>query len=281
MERGLIMIKLFASDLDGTLLKNHQVDDYLRTQLNDLLAKGAYISIATGRNAQQAMQGNLPCTHVVCMNGAAIYNAKMEMIYSNPLPKDILAKMLDEMPQMSLEYVTDHGVYATCSKEVFLNEHSAADPKEFPADDKGGLEDFVKDHHFNCSKEEILKQNVLKANMVCANIEWKEKMNAFIAQNADSIRNAGSYPWIYELTAKDVSKATGLLHLASLLNLKPEEVAVYGDGGNDVDMLETFAFSYVPSDGQPSAKAAAHYEIGPHDTYSVVHHMKDTFEHGK
>ena len=59
--------------------------------------------------------------------------------------------------------------------------------------------------------------------------------------------------------------------------LRRTRLPVYGDGGNDVMMLERFRHSYAPSNASDAAKEAAGTILGHFATYSVSRHMRRTF----
>lgn len=72
------MIRLFASDLDGTLLNaHHQFDERIVDGIRRLLAEGAAFAIATGRgNKQCAIPEIESDVYKICMNGALILDKK-------------------------------------------------------------------------------------------------------------------------------------------------------------------------------------------------------------
>ena len=64
--------------------------------------------------------------------------------------------------------------------------------------------------------------------------------------------------------------------LADQLGIDAQDVAVYGDGGNDLEMLTMFAHSYAPCTAQKEAQMAASAIIGPYQSYSVAKHIAET-----
>jgi Cof subfamily protein (haloacid dehalogenase superfamily) len=51
-----------------------------------------------------------------------------------------------------------------------------------------------------------------------------------------------SLPWLLELGHTGVSKATGVAFVAELLGLEREQIVAFGDGENDVEMIEWAGF---------------------------------------
>jgi Cof subfamily protein (haloacid dehalogenase superfamily) len=66
---------------------------------------------------------------------------------------------------------------------------------------------------------------------------------------------------LYYLDTTDrlANKGVGLLELAKLVGVPPSEVAVIGDGGNDVTMFEQAGLSIAMGNAQPAVKAEAHF----------------------
>ncbi|MCI8375023.1 MAG: HAD family phosphatase [Lachnospiraceae bacterium] len=91
----------------------------------------------------------------------------------------------------------------------------------------------------------------------------------------EEIRNAPFADHVIEVTDKEASKAKALLWLCDHLGWKREETAVFGDGGNDVEMLRIFPHSYAPAGASPEARTAAS-EILPSDReYAVVEKIRE------
>ena len=58
------------------------------------------------------------------------------------------------------------------------------------------------------------------------------------------------------------NKGDGLIQLARMLSLKPSQVMAFGDGGNDITMLQKAGMGIAMGNAAPEAKAAAMY-VGP------------------
>ncbi|EGV35341.1 Cof-type HAD-IIB family hydrolase [Neisseria weaveri] len=55
------------------------------------------------------------------------------------------------------------------------------------------------------------------------------------------------------------SKARGIRHALSLLAIKPEQTMAFGDGLNDIEMMQAVGFGVAMGNGHPELKAAADY----------------------
>ena len=84
------MIKLFACDLDGTLLnKYHETDEIILNAVNQVIENHRYFAIATGRHMHENQKAKLGMhddgVYTICMNGAWIFDPKGNSIYENYL----------------------------------------------------------------------------------------------------------------------------------------------------------------------------------------------------
>ncbi len=86
------MIKLIASDMDGTLLnKQMQISSENIAAIKEAQAKGVEFLVATGR-APSESQGILAKaglhTGFINLNGAMVFNTAGKLIVNEPIPKD-------------------------------------------------------------------------------------------------------------------------------------------------------------------------------------------------
>jgi hypothetical protein len=66
-----------------------------------------------------------------------------------------------------------------------------------------------------------------------------------------------SLPYLLELGNPAVSKGTGLAVVARLLGFSPERTVAFGDGENDVELLEWAGYGIAVEDGHPALRARA------------------------
>ncbi len=96
---------------------------------------------------------------------------------------------------------------------------------------------------------------------------------AYLEEHKDVFVNAPSGKGLFEITDAKTNKATAVRWLAEYLNVTKDEVAVYGDGGNDLDMLAMFLIPMRLLRHRSVPKAASAV-IGPYEEYSVARHME-------
>ena len=118
------MIKLFAADLDGTLLNAlHQTDPVILRSLRRLRAAGAHFSVATGRtlrsNRALGFEGNVG---VVCCNGSIVLDEKGHVARTAPLPEGFAGELAAAFPKAAIDFITAEHTYHLCSEA----QHAAA-----------------------------------------------------------------------------------------------------------------------------------------------------------
>ena len=69
-------------------------------------------------------------------------------------------------------------------------------------------------------------------------------------------------------------KHVGIQSLAAHYGLKPEEILVFGDGKNDVEMLRYAGIGVAMGNACPEAKAAAKYITAHVDAGGVRHALR-------
>ncbi|WP_288156733.1 HAD family hydrolase [uncultured Sharpea sp.] len=241
------MIKLFASDLDGTLLpRSHQFDELIVASIEKIVASGYYFTIATGRDsAMTTLNGLENKIYQICLNGALIKSPQGTILKKELIDKDVLKLILEEFDDLNLEL------------KMFMNNAS-------------------KHLVFNQSTQEILEQDICKINTFLEPGQSYNRFYHFLDEHSDAIINAPCDDNMIEITKKSVNKGTAIHWLGQYLYIHDDEIAVYGDGGNDIKMLSMFQHSYAPSTALKEAQYAAHTQLGPYYEYSVARHMLET-----
>ena len=93
--------------------------------------------------------------------------------------------------------------------------------------------------------------------------------------------NAPFNPAMFEITDRACNKGESVAWLANYLGFSEDEVAVYGDGGNDIVMLDRFEHAYATSNGSDAAKRAAGNVIGNCAAHAVPRHMVATLRNDR
>lgn len=270
------MIRLFASDLDGTLLNSrHTFDEHIVDGISFLTSHGADFAVATGRGIRQCMLPSIKDqVYKICMNGALILDQEDRIIFMKEIDKEVLTQLIDQFAALPFDFVTPEKTYTLQSRDNYIANKVKTNDDE--AWKERFMRDFVSHIEFDVSKEKILAQPVCKVNLRIDRNRSYDEVDAFLARYASKIMNAPSSAGLYELTDPAANKGAAVAFLCRYLGLDEDEAAVYGDGGNDLIMIERFAHSYAPENALPFIKEKACQVIGYAYDHSVIDHMKKT-----
>lgn len=271
------MIRLFACDLDGTLLnQDHESDEIILEAVDQVLESGRQFAIATGRHMHINQIKNLGmhdrAIYTICMNGSLIMDQNQNIIYQKSVNQDFLHEMLTRFPKIDFECIGMNHTYMRTSKEDHIKqfEQRSIWKKVLKKPD---ISEFLKDCRFNQSNEDILQHEIMKVNCRVEDRYQHDQLMNYIHEHRDIVVNAPFDEGIFEITDKAVNKGEAVARLAQLLHIQDNEVAVYGDGGNDIEMLKRFKYAYATANASEAAKQAAGNVIGHCDEHGVPKHI--------
>jgi Cof subfamily protein (haloacid dehalogenase superfamily) len=240
------MIRLFATDLDDTLLNEEkQIDQRNLDALEKLQQAGVHVAVASGRNEVEIEHviHNVPGSfHRVCQNGAFIYSNTEERIYEGYFETK-LAKQIYKVGREAGMYCfigTARTMYIS-EKNEFIerkSEQVAIDLVFDPSiDQKIGIDLQPSKFCYLGDGPELqqLKQLLLET--------FPGQIDAFI-----------SAPHCLDVMPLGVNKGNGLRHLSKHLGIDISEVACVGDSENDVPMFQAVPHNFVMSVAKPSVK---------------------------
>lgn len=265
------MIKLIASDMDGTLLgSNHDISQENIKAIKLAQKNGIHFAISTGRAYDDVKpfieKYDLNC-ECAALNGGEYIDAEGNIIESVYIDHDKAREALNEMLKFDLqiEIYTDNGYFTTSTKEEMI---------------KGMLKRFKTFHPEIKDENEILEYALKNPHFVNMNyisdidefFNSDIKIGKFVsfAENVEEIKAvkehmskveglaiSSSFETNIEVNHEDATKGKILLKAAEKMGIKREEVAVFGDSYNDYTMFEEFPNSFAMENAIPMIKEAA------------------------
>lgn len=115
------MIKLFACDLDGTLLNLfHTTDDKILAAIREITDAGAHVAAATGRTSVWYTDGGFePGTiEAICANGSIIRGRDGEVLKSYIVDPAFLEELIPAFPGICFDCVTSDSILSSNTREV-------------------------------------------------------------------------------------------------------------------------------------------------------------------
>lgn len=274
------MIKMFVSDLDGTLLnKWHASDKEINDGVKEVVQRGYLMTVATGRYLRRHQRlglGFLKNIHYfITMNGALVYDQTGKTIHQLPIASQEIKSLLDHFPEISFEFVTVNEIMVVEGPgQHFI--------KGFKGQVTGKnigravLNLLLGGFQYRKAISEILEKKVLKIECITNRQMDKLALIDYLESRQNHLSYAYNDGVHFEITAIGANKREGLLHLLRYLSMHPDQVAVYGNDTNDVEMLDYFMHSYVPQNAKVPAKAVAKHEINDPQQPQVIRHILDT-----
>ncbi|MBV7389470.1 Cof-type HAD-IIB family hydrolase [Enterococcus alishanensis] len=278
------MIKLIASDMDGTLL-NHQmqISEENITAINNALDKGLKFITATGRgiiHAERALNPTAIRVPMILLNGAQIVNQDRETVYTAAIPQDLAFSVLNHLNDQAIyaEVFTAEHVYSEnqAVREAFLNQNvldHAPDltPEELAVQVANVIEelhtDFVPDIQAELIKtqEEVLKIIAFDKN----GAEILEKVSADLADLGDLAITASDSTNL-EINHKNAQKGVALAHYAQQFDFTSDEIMAIGDNYNDISMLKYAGTSFAMGNAELPVKEVAKFETATNEESGVA-----------
>ena len=245
------MIKLIASDLDGTLLQNgaQELTPRAIELIHELTQRGVRFVAASGRQYDNERRLFSPIKDeipYIAENGSLCIH-QGQVISRGVIPDDLAYRIMDEVKK-------EPGYEILVSREdsCFIEDSSP---------------EFV-DHIVNVMKNttrivddvRTLKGPFLKiatANMVSHDVSSYLKHLQNTYSPALKVVTSGNI-WI-DFIVPGYNKGTALQKLMDLFHIKPEECMAFGDQYNDIEMLELVGQGYAMSNAAPGIAGHAAY----------------------
>lgn len=270
------MIKLIAFDLDGTVFDDHKrISPATKNILEKAAAMGYEIVPATGRpykglcSEVEELQG---VNYVVTTNGGGVYNRKTgECIHEDSMELGGVLPMIARLDR--LEIMVDAFVrgdsYMTRRKVYLIDRIEGPEElKDYIRSSRTVVEDQV----------QALRERGDDIEKITINFGYDPQGRRIGYEEAwEVLKDFPQYNPVsggmqnIEVTAKGVSKASGLLWLGKYLKIKPEEMIVFGDSGNDIDMLRMAGTGVAMGNAEQEAKEAADYVTGANTEDGIVY----------
>jgi len=244
-------------DIDGTLYDGQKrLVESAKTAIKQLQDNGIYVAIATGRSPFMCneLRMELGIDTFISFNGSYVV-FENEVIFKNTLEAEKLVE-LERVARMN-----DHPLVFLDDKAHYTNtlhhEGIATSLGELHMDYPAYEPDFY------------LKNEVVQALLYCRKaeeLEYRQACNSF-----DYVR---WHELALDVLPKGGSKARGIACLLDKLQIDREEAIAFGDGLNDVEMLEYVGTGIAMGNGHNETKRVADYVTAHVEEDGIMHGLK-------
>lgn len=264
--------KLVALDLDGTLTNSEKVlPKKNKDALFKLQERGVKVVLASGRPTYGIMhlakELNLQefGGYIVAYNGSFIIECSTgKRISSTVFPRELLPQIESVAKQLNVEPLTyDDPTDTILAKtsdnkwiqhEAWLNNNMALRIVE--------------------SLNDSAPMNIPKCLMV-GDPDYMGKVEPQVRELFPMIDVYRSSPFFLEIVPKGIDKANSLETLSRIIGIRQEEMAAFGDGHNDINMIKYAGWGVAMSNACDEAKNIADFISLSNDDCGVAHAIKE------
>lgn len=219
--------KLIGTDFDGTLLTDtKRVTKDTINAIENARNNGIITVAVTGRtieSAKNAVDINI-FDYIILNNGATIYDIKnRKILYDTCIEKEIAKEITKDIEKelYQIDYCTLKNYY------IYKGKPAKKIPFIIKINDIKEVEDGISKINIFIKKQENI-------NSIYNRLASKYKnVKIIIMQDSDSEKQ-----WIV-ITPKNLSKKTAIEFLSKYINIKLEDMTFFGDGLNDIEIIET------------------------------------------
>lgn len=253
------MTKLVFFDVDGTLVThNYHIPKTTKNAIQELKKNGAIPVIATGRAPLliREIAEELDINTYIAMNGQYIVHNN-EVIYDNPIDMNLV----DGLVKLAVE--RKDGILLSTADEIIANSMISLVNRgslyTFLKGLVGLVPERIKVKLWNRmmkkapEKEEYENENIYMMN-INANQEEQVAYERIFGEHLTFTR---ANDMAMDIISKGVSKATGIEKIMAELDVPHEDTYAFGDGLNDLEMLQYVNTGVAMANGFEELKLVA------------------------
>lgn len=234
------MIKAAFFDIDGTLLsfKTHRVSEGTVRAFSTLHAHGVRTFISSGRPMILIPEMPVSFDAYITMNGGLVFTSEGKVLLSNPIPREDSERWLDfakEHQLCTMVFTKDKMMVAQVNP-IGLKIREQLEfqmPPVVDIDDMRGHEAYQ-----------------LIAIM-------PGEMDKEVGNMLTHCRLPRWHPAFTDIVAQGNSKAAGMEAICRHYGISQGETLAFGDGGNDIEMLQWAGIGVAMGNAADEVKAAA------------------------
>lgn len=263
-------IKLIALDLDGTLLNSEKrLSQRNENALRECIRRGIEIVPCTGRiwkGIPEFLREFPGIRYAITVNGAAIVDIQKKEEIDQ---RKFCAAQAIGILEMAKGFNTMYDAYIEGQgygeKRFMDHMDSYGIPpvvQKMVRDTRVIVPDVIE-------KVKREQRDVEKINYFFGDLEERARAREELLKRSDVIVSS-SFQFNLEINAVGATKGEGILRLASHLGIEPEATMGFGDGENDLSMMQKAGLGVAMANGEDIVKQAADYVTDSNDLDGVA-----------
>jgi Cof subfamily protein (haloacid dehalogenase superfamily) len=276
------MIKLIATDMDGTLLNAaHEISEENIQAIEYAQSQGITVVIATGRAFYEA---NTPIAQTdlklpyICLNGAEVRDESFNISSTSNLNRELIDRITDVLNRESIYYqiYTNIGIYTENPQrdlDIYIDIAERAGQQADVEKIKTGIQKRIDNGTLkvvdNYDKiKDTPGEIVMKILAFDSDLDKIDRVSKGLAESG-SLAVSSSSRGNIEITHADAQKGIALQTIADRLQVDISDVMAIGDNLNDVSMLERVGYSVAMANATDEVKATAKFETESNEDSGV------------
>ena len=242
------MIKLIATDIDGTILEpGKEFTEGVKTCINNLQKNGIKVVLVTGRMNQAAMiiRDELKLTTPVVSYQGGLINDSGNVLYERYLT--------EEQAKLVIEWAKSENIHINLyNNDILYSEHDNEEIKKYSSA-----------QHITYKVRSFDEIKLNKVNKVLAiDFNNPDKINKFekeLPTVFPELYIVKSTPYFLEFSNPEGSKYCAVKFLQKYWSIKEEETLTIGDQNNDIALLEAGGVKVAMGNASEELKSVADY----------------------
>ena len=253
---NLDQIKIIFFDIDGTLIdiNSRKISERTLKTLIQLKERGYILCLSTGRAPLTVprFEGWEPDVFLT-FNGSYCYNGD-QVIYKNPISTEDVKKIVKNA--------------ASISRPV-----SAATPEKITANGRDvDLVDYFALAKLNVDVSDDFDEMIENSEVYQIMCGGRESEYPALLRDVPNAKIAAWWDRAVDIIPADSGKGVGIEKVLAYYHLKKSEALAFGDGKNDIDMLQTVGVGVAMGNALDEVKAAADDVCGHAADDGVYHY---------
>lgn len=233
-------IKIAFFDIDGTLidLNTKKISEKMLETLLRMKEKGIILCLATGRSPMALPHFNgIEFDIYMTFNGSYCYHSE-KTIFSNPIPAEDIRQLIQNAAEIGrpVSVATKDRLAANGADQDLIDYFAIAKLEVEVADDF----------------DTVLLEEIYQVMMGCYESEYESMMK--------NVRHAKITAWwdrAVDIIPADGGKGKAIEKILEYYSLDKSEAIAFGDGNNDIEMLQSVGTGVAMANGSDRLKAVA------------------------
>lgn len=253
-------IKIAFFDVDGTLvdMKKKVITPAMIETLKHLKENGIILCMATGRGPYLVPSFPRIDFDVFLSYNASYCYTKDEVIFSNPIPKEDVKAIVENASEIHRPVFlagVEGGGANGCDKDL-------ADYFAIAKSKVNVLDNF--------DFEKLMDKKVYQMMVGCYKEEYAD-----ILRDVDGARITAWWTRAADITPANGNKGVGVRKILDYYHLDKENAIAFGDGTNDIEMLEAVGTGVAMGNATDDVKAVADAICGHVAEDGIYHYCKE------